>query len=107
MEENREVRNHDVPIETVFKWKQVECWKLRSKVSKLEATVAALRKNLAMVLGDKELRKEVAKESAVRRRTIEINRLNRKLHNAYESIEQLIQTKIALEAKLKNYEESM
>lgn len=101
----QETRNPDVPIETVFKWKQVECWKLRNENRKLKATVESLRRNITLMLRDKETRKEVAKEAAVRRRTIEINKLNEKLHNAYESIEQLIQTKLKLEARLKQYEE--
>ena len=105
METNYDVRNHDVPVETILKWKQVECWKLRNKVKKLEATVEALRKNITMLIRSKEAKKEAAKEYAVRQRTAEINRLNKKLHNAYDSIEELINSKLKLETKLKQYEQ--
>lgn len=107
MEENNDIRNQDVPIETVFRWKQVECWKLRKQNSKLRATVDALRKNLSMVLGDKALKREIAKEAMLKNKTAEINRLNAKLHDAYESIEELITTKLKLEERLKHYEESV
>lgn len=101
MNENETViRNQDVPIETVFRWKQVECWRLKAQNKKQEATIRALQHNIQMLLKDKDLKKEIAKEAAIRQRTVEINRLNRKLSNAYRSIEELILTKLKLEAKL-------
>lgn len=100
MEQNNEVRNPDVPAETILKWKQVECWKLRAQVKKLEATVKALRKNIDMLIRDKDLKREIAKELMIRERTAENNRLKKKLHGAYESIKELIQTNIKLKQQL-------
>jgi predicted RNase H-like nuclease (RuvC/YqgF family) len=105
MEENNDIRNNDVPIETVFRWKQVECWKLKAKVKKLEATVKALRNNITMLIGDKDLKKEIVKEAVVRQRNEEIKRLNKKLHHAYESIEELINSKLKLTKQLEEYEQ--
>ena len=105
MEENNDIRNNDVPIETVFRWKQVECWKLKARVKKLEATVKALRGNISMLIGDKDLKKEIIKEAVVRQRNEEIKRLNKKLHHAYESIEELINSKLKLTKQLEEYEQ--
>lgn len=100
MEQNNEVRNPDVPVETILKWKQVECWKLRAQVKKLEATVKALRKNIDMLIRDKNLKRDIAKELMLRERAAENSRLNKKLHNAYESIKELIQTNLKLKQQL-------
>lgn len=99
-QEENIIRNQDVPIETVFRWKQVECWKLRKQNSKQAETIKALRRNLDMVLNDKELKKQIAKELLIRRKTEEINRLNKKLNKAYQSIEELIVTNIKLKQQL-------
>ena len=82
--------NPDVPVETLYKWKSLECGKLNQRVKDLEATVKALRENIRMIVDDPEARRAVRVEARVRMMTKEMNALQKKLHQARVDMEELI-----------------
>jgi len=82
--------NPDVPVETLYRWKSLECEKLKSHIEDLKATVSALRRNLRILIDDPEAKRDIRREGIIRMMQKERNALDKKLHQAYTDREELI-----------------
>jgi len=89
--------NPDVPVETLYKWKSMECEKLRRQVIRLESTVESLRRNIDMMLDDPDIKYAVKKEAVIRTMKNEIKVLNKKIQVACADRENLIMKLVQLQ----------
>lgn len=102
MEEDNKKWNPDIPVETLYKWKQRECQKLEKRVAELERTVKKLRDNIRLILNDPEARHDVRVDARVRMISKEKNSLDEKLHIARADREELIMKLVQLQNRINN-----